>query len=122
MAGSLYPKHAPNFLASIDILPLHKSSRKGHPRNGLRLALAYPSDFATGHYAVSDVWPDFLDSKGNSMNRSIDLIGSYKAEMHIVFPEMVDVHFQRLSKDPHFLCVEGSGIVAHGTLERFLHT
>ncbi|WP_427453129.1 hypothetical protein [Litorimonas sp. WD9-15] len=119
MAGSLYPKHSADFLAEIEILPLGKTYRTKHPKNGIRWALAYPDDFNLGNFTVSDVWPDFLDSEGNSISKSEDLQGVYKAEMHILFPEMVAVHSERLKFDANFYCTEGRDIVAHGKMIKF---
>ena len=114
---SVFGKSEGHFRAVIEVFPCGSDTRKKPAFNGIRWAFSYAEDFDElgAHKAPqSDVWPEFLDEVGKSLAKEIPLIGQYNAIMHIVFENMVDVHFQRLNKGTKFFCMEGARRVAEG--------
>ena len=108
-----------HFDAVIEIYPLEKSGRKRHPNNGIRWAFAYAEDFADDVKngfppRVSDIWPEFLDENGKPYQEGVPLMGKLKARMHIIFPNMVDVHMRRLKIGTKFFSMEGARPCADG--------
>jgi hypothetical protein len=104
------------FLAEITIFPLGPDTRQANAFNGIRWAFSYANDDdANGREPeTSDVWPEFLDQAGNALPSDVPLQGTIPARMHIVFPNMVGVHFNRLRVGTRFFCMEGSRKVASG--------
>ncbi len=77
-------------------------------------AVRMVEEHGAGNAPQSDVWPEFLDDTGKSLTNEVPLIGEYSAIMHIVFDNMVDVHFQRLQEGTKFFCMEGARKIACG--------
>lgn len=85
--------------------------------NGIRWAFVYAEDVERLGAVLapqSDVWPEFLNEAGASLPITVPLIGDFNAVMHIVFDNMVEVHFQRLALGTKFFCMEGSRKAAEG--------
>lgn len=118
LALGLFGNLRPHFEADITILPLGPATRSAHPFNGIRWDLCYPEDFDDRRLAsiVSMVWPEFVDESGKTIPSDIPLKGQLRARMHIVFPEMVEKHRQRLKVGSQFYCTEGTRIVAEGVV------
>ena len=118
---SLFLSSPGHFKASIKIHPHGPSSdqRTNPPFNGIRWSFVYAEDFANlGLEGAphSDVWPEFLDHSGRSIETGIPLVGTYHAKMHIVFDHMVPKHFARLEIGTKFYCMEGELRAAVGTV------
>lgn len=114
---SFFEKSEGHFRAFIEVYPCGPDTRKKPAFNGIRWAFAYAEDvneLGAGNALRSDVWPEFLDETGKSLANEVPLIGGYSAIMHIVFENMVDVHFQRLHEGTKFFCMEGARKVASG--------
>ena len=105
-----------SFEADITILPLGPETRKTHPFNGIRWDFCLIEDLDAHGKAreVSMVWPEFVDDSGASIPANVPLQGRLHALMHIVVPEMVEKHRQRLHVGLRFVCTEGSRPVAEG--------
>jgi len=93
-------------------------TRTRHPFNGIRWAFAYAEDFKDDGsvVAVSDVWPEFIESNGNAIAEDIPLSGILNARMHIVFPEMMPTHMKRIKVGTRFYCMEGDRKCAEGVV------
>jgi len=119
---SIFGQSKGHFLANIDIYACgpEKTKRNKPAFNGIRWAFAYADDVHSNpdSFYVSDVWPEFLDSHGASIETGVPLIGSYAAKMHIVFPEMIEKHFQKLSVGTQFYCMEGYMKAAQGRVTK----
>lgn len=115
----LFGNLKPHFEADITMLPLGPTTRSAHPFNGIRWDLCYPEDFDDRGLAsiVSMVWPEFVDESGSALPSHVPLHGRLRARMHIVFPEMVEKHRQRLRVGSKFYCTEGARIVAEGVVK-----
>lgn len=113
---SVFGKSEGHFRAFIEVYPCGPDTRKRPAFNGIRWSFVYAEDLEQlGKSAPhSDVWPEFLDEAGNSLMNDAPLIGEYNAIMHIVFENMVDVHFKRLREGTEFFCMEGARKVAKG--------
>jgi hypothetical protein len=114
---SVFGKSDGHFRAQITVYACGPDTRSSPAFNGIRWGLAYADDvekLGTRNAPQSDVWPEFFDEAGNSLGNAIPLIGEFSAVMHIVFDNMVAVHFQRLTKGTKFFCMEGSRKVAEG--------
>jgi len=106
------------FLAEITIFPPGPETREANAFNGIRWAFAYANDdYVNGiEPERSDVWPEFLDHAGNALPKDVPLQGTLPARMHIIFPNMVSVHFNRLRVGTRFFCTEGARKVASGVV------
>lgn len=62
------------------------------------------------------VWPEFVDEAGASIVEGVPLGGRLHALMHIVAPEMIEQHRQRLKVGSKFICTEGARPVADGVV------
>jgi len=114
----VFGDHRHNFEADITILPLGPDTRSRHPFNGIRWDFCYAEDLDEGGRAreVSMVWPEFVDELGVSIAADVPLHGRLRALMHVVVPEMVERHLQRLRIGTQFVCTEGSRPVARGVV------
>lgn len=100
-----------HFLAEITI------NTDGTKFNGIRWAFVYATDFeklGSAKAPQSDVWPEFLDDDGFPLRTDIPLKGVLFARMHIIFPQMVEIHFKRLKLGTRFYCMEGHDKMATG--------
>ena len=119
MTSGIFGKHKHNFEAEIEIFPLGDTTRSTHPFNGIRWDLRYAEDDdrpGDEKFQIYMVWPEFLDDDGNSIPHGVPLIGTYRALMHIVVEEMIDVHRQRVTVGTEFFCTEGRRKVAKGVV------
>lgn len=117
--GVFGPKdHRHSFEADIDILPLGPETRRTHPFNGVRWDFCLVEDLDERGWAgeVSMVWPEFVDQSGASIPTDVLLQGRLHALMHVVVPEMVEKHRQRLKVGSRFVCTEGPRPVAEGVV------
>lgn len=114
----LFGNLRPTFEADITILPQGPTTRRSHPFNGIRWDLCYPENFDARGLAsiISMVWPEFVDASGKTIPTDVPLQGHLRARMHIVSPEMVEKHRQRLKVGSKFYCTEGARIVAGGVV------
>ena len=114
----LFGNHQHDFEANITILPLGPDTRKTHPFNGIRWDFCLLEDLDDRGCApnVSMVWPEFVDEEGVTIPVGVPLKGQLRALMHIVVPEMVEKHRQRLNVGSRFVCTEGSLTVAEGVV------
>ncbi len=106
MTNSIFGKHKHNFEAEIEIFPLSDSTRSTHPFNGIHWDLRYAADDdlpGDQKFQIYMVWPEFLDDEGNSIPHGVPLEGTYRALMHIVVEEMIDVHRQRMTVGTEFI-------------------
>lgn len=105
-----------SFEADIIIRPLGPDTRKTHPFNGIRWDFCRVEDLDERGWAreVSMVWPEFVDDAGAPIAYGVPLEGRLHALMHIVVPEMVEHHRQRLKVGSKFICTEGARPVADG--------
>lgn len=116
---SVFGNSLGHFKAIVDILPCgpRTDQRTNPPFNGIRWDFVYAEDVKTlgvGNVPYSMVWPEFLDQSGHSIKTGIPLVGTYRAKMHIVVPEMVPKHLARLKIGTEFYCMEGAMRVALG--------
>ncbi len=105
-----------NFRARIE---LFSSSTTKNKFNGIRWSFVYVDDFnalGASQTPQSDVWPVFLMGDGVPIPDNVPLRGTLTAIMHIVFPEMVDVHFKKLEVGTQFYCIEGAKRMAIDTV------
>lgn len=107
-----------HFEADITIFPLGPTTRRTHPFNGIRWDLCYPEDVDERGLAkkISMVWPEFVDETGNPIPANAPLQGNLHARMHVLVPEMVAQHRQRLQVGDRFFCTEGPRRVAEGVV------
>ena len=118
---TLFGNSLGHFKAIVDINPRGPKAdqRNSPPFNGIRWSFVYAEDIDSlglEKAPHSDVWPDFLDQSGNSIETGIPLIGTYSAKMHIVFPHMIPKHLARLKIGTQFFCMEGHRQMAIGTV------
>jgi hypothetical protein len=107
-----------NFEADITIRPLGPGTRKTHPFNGIRWDFCRVEDLDDRGLPreISMIWPEFVDRDGSPIATGVPLQGCLHALMHIVVPEMVEHHRQRLKIGSKFVCVEGTRTVADGVI------
>ena len=116
---SLFGQSPGHFKAIVDIHPCgpRADQRINPPFNGIRWGFVYAEDIETLGFEGaphSDVWPEFLDHSGHSIETGIPLVGTYYAKMHIVFPHMILKHLERLTIGTEFYCMEGQYRMAIG--------
>ncbi len=114
----IFGDHRHSFEADTDIQPLGRTARRTHPFNGIRWNFSYAVDLDDQGLAsrVWMIWPEFVDSSGVSIDRTVPLQGRLHALMHIVDPESVELHRQRLKPSTRFVCTEGPRPVAGGVM------
>lgn len=114
----VFGDHRHSFEADINILPLGPKTRKTHAFNGIRwdFCLVKDLDEQGKPREISMVWPEFVDDLGNAIPANVPLQGRLHALMHILVPEMVEKHRQRLQVGSRFVCTEGARPVAEGVV------
>ena len=114
----IFGNHKHSFEADITVLPLGPETRATHPFNGIRWDFCLVEDLDDRGWAteVSMIWPEFVDDSGASIPTGVPIEGRLHALMHIVVPEMVDKHLQRLKVGSRFVCTEGPRPVAEGVV------
>ena len=114
----VFGDHQHSFEADITILPLGPKTRKTNPFNGIRWDFCLIEDLDERGWAheIYMVWPEFVDESGVSIRAGVPLHGRLRALMHIVDPEMVEKHRQRLKVGSRFVCTEGPRPVAEGVI------
>jgi hypothetical protein len=117
-AMGVFGDHHHHFEADITILPLGPETRKTHPFNGIRWDFCYLEDLDERGWApeISMIWPEFVDDTGNSIPTGVSLQGRLHALMHVVVPEMIERHRERLRVGTRFVCTEGPRPVAEGVV------
>jgi hypothetical protein len=106
-----------HFEAEITILPLGEKTRTTPPRNGIRWGFCYADDKlpdGVEHDSHSDVFPEFVNDAGETIPDTQPLSGTLKARMHIIFPNMVPIHLNRVRVGTRFYCMEGLRKMASG--------
>ncbi len=123
--GSPGAKSNGHFRATITIFPLGPKTRSTHPFNGIRWGFVYADEFDklgldgnTYHGLYSDVFPEFMVTETEAMDADIPLQGTLFAIMHILAPNMIPVHFERLKIGTSFYCMEGSRPCAEGKVTK----
>lgn len=113
---SVFGKSEGHFAAEIEIYPCGPHTRTHPARNGIRWSFVYKTDVDElgSKAAHSDVWPDFIDENQISLDSETELIGTLRANMHIVFSNMIEKHLSRLAVGTEFYCMEGGRRVANG--------
>lgn len=114
----VFGDHRHSFEADITILPLGPDTRKTHPFNGIRWDFCLVEDLDELGKArdISMIWPEFVDESGVSITAGVPLQGQLHALMHIIDPEKVEKHRQRLKIGSRFVCTEGPRPVAEGVV------
>lgn len=114
----LYPNSDGHFDAEISLYSSEKAGRKHPAVNGIMWNLTYAKDLEdNGAKALqSYVWPEFLDNEGKTIPKTVPLCGILTERMHIIVPEMIDVHMKRLNIGTKFFCMEGPRPQGEGTV------
>lgn len=114
----IFGDHQHSFEADITILPLGPDTRRTYRSNGIRWDFCLVEDLNDRGLAtdVYMVWPEFVDESGASIPAGVPLEGRLHALMHIVAPDMIDKHRERLKVGSRFVCTEGPRPVAEGVV------
>lgn len=115
---SIFGNHKHSFEADITILPLGPLTRRTYPFNGIRWDFCYADDVDERGLAphVFMIWPEFMDEHNVQIPKDVSLQGRLRSFMHIVSPELVELHRKRLKVGSRFFCTEGSRLVAEGVV------
>ena len=101
-------------IASIATLPKVRSN----PQNGVRWSLVYKEEYnrlGASKAPHSDAWPEFMGQNNEPIVGEIIMGQTYLAYLHI-FEHMIEYHSKRMREGTEFYCMEGSLIVAYGTV------
>ncbi|RPD44577.1 hypothetical protein DNI29_20820 [Hymenobacter sediminis] len=112
----LYPGVPDDFEARIRILPPEEGGRKQPPYNGIRWDFRYALDKPACDYMYSDFYDPLTGNSWRELPLSLD--EWLHARLSIFFEEARAFHQKKLRPGTSFYCVEGSHIVAEGTVTR----
>jgi len=114
-----FDSHTGHFMASIEIKPHGpEPDRRSKPAwTGMRWGFKYADvvEKFGDEASVYDVYPEFLDEKGNSIKKGVPCTGTLNAVMHALSPE---IHFPRIKIGTKFYHMDGPMIVAVGTVTK----
>ena len=115
----IYERFDPeDFQARIRFFSLEEGGRRSYP-NGIRFDFKYTDDEKN----IYMIWPDFFDSKGNSLSieEMLPLDIWLDARMYIVVPEMREkVHRLRIGEGIKFYCMDGHRRIAEGVVSKVI--
>ena len=104
-----------DFEAELTIFSEADGGRKTPPLNGIRWDFLYDGDDSKD--GLYEIWPEFIDSKGNAIPPDMPLVGTYRARMHILNRELAEsVHRKRIKPGTKFFSMEGSHRVTKGVV------
>jgi len=110
-------EHSGDFEATITIFTKEEGGRQTPPFNGIRWDFHYAESNPEGEMYM--IWPEFIDEKGDAIDKGIPLSGTLKARMHIVNEEMkIKVHLPRMHVGTEFYSTEGPKKVAKGVITK----